>query len=86
MHLTIIKIIIIGLIASISSFSNAGLINFDHVDSYVDSGRIAKIDDVNFSYNVKTNPDAFYHVTTGNSHAYNWYGESGMFITFDIFS
>ena len=70
------------LASQIGSVANAAVIDFSTVDSFHDSNAIERIGDVTFSYKVipNANPDGFWQ---RNGYAFNAYGESGEFFTFD---
>ncbi|MBU3021588.1 PEP-CTERM sorting domain-containing protein [Aestuariibacter sp. A3R04] len=73
---------VLGLMLLMSAFSvNATLIDFSTVDSYHNGVAIERIGDVTFSFEVApSHPDGFHQFS---GYAFNAYGESGEYFTFD---
>jgi hypothetical protein len=74
------KLLSTAIILFLSINANATLIDFNTVDSYTSKGRIDRIGDVTFSRDLYNFPDGF---QLYNNVAYNYYGESGEFFSFD---
>ncbi len=68
----------------INSSISAAVIDFDTVDSFTSTGRIDSISGLTFSSDLYSFPDGFQSYSdSGDNVAYNYYGESGEYFTFD---
>lgn len=77
---TIVSATAIATLLTCNSLHGATIIDFTYSDSLHDGTVLSTIADLNFSAHLYSHPDGF-HMSGGV--AYNYYGESGEFITFD---